>query len=407
MGSNIRPILSALLRGRAGALLVAVQMAITLALTVNATYIAMQCVAVVRQPTGMDVPNIFVISTAGFTKRFHFYASMKEDLSYLRSLNGVVAAAFMMPVPLTGEGNGLFLYSKPRNKGTVKMTQITYTDEQGIKALGLHLIEGRPFVHDDLPASPITEQFASIPPEMIVTRAWAKTLFPEGRALDGTVYSPYDVPSRVIGIVDHLQYAPGNDLSEMTALVPAIPSVGDNQSYYYVVRTAPGRLNELMRLAEAHLASSNLERVIDWVKPLTYFKSRNDAANRALAFSLATITALLLAVSALGAFGLASYNVSTRTKQIGVRRALGGRRRDIVRYFMVENGLITGAGILFGCALALGVGYWLAVEEALPPLDLYYLVGGVLALYALGQLAAWYPARTAARVPPAVATRTV
>jgi putative ABC transport system permease protein len=112
-------------------------------------------------------------------------------------------------------------------------------------------------------------------------------------------------------------------------------------------------------------------------------------------------------VTCLGVFALATFNVSTRTKQIGTRRAVGARRRDIVRYFLIENGLITSTGILVGCALALGTGYWLSLQYALPRLDLYYLVGGVLLLWAIGQLAAWQPARRAAAVPPSVATRTV
>ena len=119
------------------------------------------------------------------------------------------------------------------------------------------------------------------------------------------------------------------------------------------------------------------------------------------------MTALLIAVTCLGIFALATFNVSTRTKQIGTRRAVGARRGDIVRYFLVENGLITSAGILCGCALALAAGYWLSLEYALPRLDLYYLVGGVLALWGIGQLAAWQPARRAAAVCPSVATRTV
>ena len=97
----------------------------------------------------------------------------------------------------------------------------------------------------------------------------------------------------------------------------------------------------------------------------------------------------------------------TRTKQIGTRRALGARRRDIIDYFLVENALITGAGILMGCLLALAAGYWLSLHYALPRLNLYYLVGGVLALWGIGQLAAWQPARRASAVPPSVATRTV
>jgi putative ABC transport system permease protein len=112
-------------------------------------------------------------------------------------------------------------------------------------------------------------------------------------------------------------------------------------------------------------------------------------------------------VTALGVFALATFNVSTRTKQIGTRRAVGARRRDVVRYFMVENGLITGTGVLVGCALALAAGYWLSVYYALPRLNLYYLIGGVLVLWGIGQLAARQPARRAATVPPSVATRTV
>ena len=73
----------------------------------------------------------------------------------------------------------------------------------------------------------------------------------------------------------------------------------------------------------------------------------------------------------------------------------------------MENWLITTAGVLLGAALALAVGYSLSRAYQLPRLDLYYLVGGVVALWALGQAAAWQPARRAARISPAVATRTV
>jgi putative ABC transport system permease protein len=126
-----------------------------------------------------------------------------------------------------------------------------------------------------------------------------------------------------------------------------------------------------------------------------------------MAVYLGVVIFLLLGVATLGIFGLAAFNVSTRTKQIGTRRAVGARRSDVVRYFMVENWLVTTAGVVAGCVLALLLGYWLSTTFELPRLKLYYLVVGVAVLWVVGLMAALVPARRAARVSPAVATRTV
>jgi putative ABC transport system permease protein len=124
-----------------------------------------------------------------------------------------------------------------------------------------------------------------------------------------------------------------------------------------------------------------------------------------MAVTLSTVTGLVLVFSSLGIFGLATFNVNTRTRQIGTRRAVGARKRDIVRYFMTENWLITTSGVVVGCCLALGIGYWLSTQYQLPRLSLYYLVSGVLGLWLVGQAAAWQPSLRAAKVSPAMATR--
>jgi putative ABC transport system permease protein len=154
------------------------------------------------------------------------------------------------------------------------------------------------------------------------------------------------------------------------------------------------------------MSARNPDRVVKGVHPLLKYKKWAYLDERITVIFLVTTTTLLLAIAALGIFGLATFNVSTRTRQIGIRRALGARKRDVIQYFMVENGLVTSAGILTGCALALTVGYELSLHYQLPRLNLYYLVGGIVVLWAIGQLAAWQPARRAAQVPPSVATRT-
>lgn len=149
------------------------------------------------------------------------------------------------------------------------------------------------------------------------------------------------------------------------------------------------------------------DRVIKNVHSVAFYKMRLYVNDRAMGILLTTVTAFMLAIACLGVFALATFTVSSRTRQIGVRRAVGARRIDIVRYFLVENALITTAGIVLGCILALAAGYWLSRRYSLPRLDLYYLVGGIVLLWAIAQVAAWQPARRAAGVPPSVATWTV
>jgi putative ABC transport system permease protein len=120
-----------------------------------------------------------------------------------------------------------------------------------------------------------------------------------------------------------------------------------------------------------------------------------------------TLIILMVLVTALGIVGLATFLVNARRKQIGTRRAIGARRIDILKYFMVENGLLTGFGVLLGTGLSFLFSYWLSNMFALPPLKLSFVGWGVCALLILGQLAVYLPARRAAAVPPAVATRTV
>ena len=94
-------------------------------------------------------------------------------------------------------------------------------------------------------------------------------------------------------------------------------------------------------------------------------------------------------------------------KQIGIRRAIGATRGDILRYFQTENFLIVTLGIVIGMLLAFVLNAVLMKFYELPHLPLVYLPVGAIALWLLGQLAVLGPALRAAAVPPVVATRSV
>jgi putative ABC transport system permease protein len=406
MSLNLRPILSALLRNRTGAVLVALQIALALAILVNATYIVKQRVDSINRPTGIDDANLFVIESSGFTSRYDYATSVRDDLAYLRGLNGVIAATPTNAVPLSGSGSASTLYKAPGHKFSDASDAFIYEmDEQGLQTLGAHLIAGRNFRKEEImPPTTADNQLRPVP-QIVVTQELAQALFTDGNALGKVTYDPLGRPITIIGVINNIvgPWTFGN-YGGRAFFAPEQPLL---YGFQYLVRTQPGRRDEIMRIAEEHLSQSDPNRVIKSVHSLDLYEKATFLSQRITAISLVIVTALLLAIAALGIFGLATFNVSTRTKQIGTRRAIGARKRDIIRHFLVENGLITTTGIVVGCALALGLGYELSRQYNLPRLDLYYLVGGVLVLWVLGQLAARQPAGRAAAISPSVATRTV
>jgi putative ABC transport system permease protein len=126
-----------------------------------------------------------------------------------------------------------------------------------------------------------------------------------------------------------------------------------------------------------------------------------------MAKTLIAIIAALLTITGLGIIGMASFWVTSRTKQIGTRRALGATRANIVRYFLVENFLITGLGLIAGCVLAIGLNIYLVKTLEVAKLPWHYVPIGAAVMWVLGQLAALGPATRASRVSPATATRSV
>jgi putative ABC transport system permease protein len=406
MSLDIRPVVSSLLRNRTGGVLVAFQIALALAVLVNAVFIVHQRIEKMNHPTHIDDQNLLGVQIGEFTDRFDYDASVREDLAYLRSLPGVVSASVSNSVPLGISGSAQTVWTQPDSKGNRAQINYFSMDEQGLNTLGVRLIAGRGFRATEI-LPPLSEtNGGDFVPQLILTQAVAQTLFPHQSALGKTVYDSLGKPSTIIGIIDNMIGSGywGYEALDHVAITPQLPRLS---GFDYLIRTEPGRRDAIMGTVDEHLSTSNPDRVIKWVRSVEYYKKLLYRDDRNMGIFLITVTALLLAVASLGIFGLATFNVSARTKQIGTRRAVGARRADIVRYFMVENGLITTAGIVVGCALALAIGYWLSLQYQLPRLDLYYLVGGVLALWLIGQAAAWQPARRAAAVSPSVATRTV
>ena len=174
MSLHLRPIVSALLRNRTGAVLVAIQVSIALAVLVNAVYIVKQRIDKIGRPTGMDTANILVVSSSGFARDYDYVAAIRADLAYLRGLNAVVAVTALNSIPLSNGGSASTLGNQPDARpGAGENGNYMEIDEQGLEALGVHLSAGRSFRREEI-LPPVTLGTATtFVPQVILTKEMA------------------------------------------------------------------------------------------------------------------------------------------------------------------------------------------------------------------------------------------
>jgi putative ABC transport system permease protein len=411
---EIRALLSALRRNKTGPLLVSAQVAITLAVLVNVAYIVQQRIEEVSKPTGIDLDNLFWISMGTTSRDYNYANAVKADLIYLNSLPGVVAASTINNLPQTGGITGLPFASNLEalqrpNGGTGGL--IYFGTDKFLDTMGLKLVAGRNFGVDAIkpPAADFNAALGDWAQEVIVTQRMAKKLFPGGSAIGKPIYvGLINKSSTIVGIVDFMRAVPAStrydDFVSKIVIAPIIPP-GPNS--LYVVRAKPGQRATVMRQLEKNFADLQPGRFISRMQDYTRTAAEIRQGTRANAIILAVVALFVLAVTVVGISGLAAFNVTTRTKQLGIRRAIGARKFHILRYFLVENWIITTCGAAFGCTLALAAGIKLSTLYEMRRLPLYYLVGGVLLLWIVGLLAVLVPARRAASISPAVATRAI
>jgi len=410
---EIRPIISALMRSKVALILIGVQIALTLAIVCNALFIINQRIETMNRPSGMNESDTFIVGSNGFGEGFSTKNTFVEDLALLRSLPGVRDATPMNSLPMSNGGWSEGANLQAGQKVPTTVTTMYFVDDHGIDAYGTKLIAGRNFKPEEITVR--DRGAVDWPPGVIVTKALADKLYPGQDAVGKSFYiNPEGAPQTIIGIIDRLivpwpegfSYNGDHSVVENSVLVPQMTAYGNHTGY--LIRAEPGRRDEMMKTVEAKLIDSNHGRIIRGVKSVAQIRAECYANDRAMMIILGTVIFCLLTITALGIVGMASFWVTQRTKQIGTRRALGATRASILRYFLTENFLITTGGLVLGAFLTYAFSLWLmAHAQEAKLLPWHYVPVGFVCLWLLGQLAVLGPATRAARVPPAVATRSV
>lgn len=401
---NIGPIFRALLQQKFSAILVVIQVAITMAIITNGVAITWDRYVHIERESGIDEPNLFFLTSSGFSQDFNPRASIEQDLALIRGTDGVIDALQANSFPLSDSGNWYEIQTSPESSAQLIPAASYKFDEHGINTFGLTLLAGENFNQQD--TLWLDEADSQWPSHVLLSRATAAALFGDQqwqKAVGKTIYVNHNTPIIVKGIVEQL-YAPWVDWAhvEQTIISPARVT---HNSARYVIRTQPGRRDEIMQTLTATLAKMNTQRVIRKVKSIQQAKDEIYAADIATVSILLIVIIVLAFVTAMGVAGLASFNINKRRQQIGIRRALGASKRQILHHFMLENALLCAMGVLLGSIVTLGLNVFLVSQYALVPLPLYYLPLGIVSLFLISQLAVIKPAYRAMGVSPAMATR--
>jgi putative ABC transport system permease protein len=404
---DILPILAALRRHRTAAALIVLEIALTCAIVSNAIFLIGERLSRMQRPTGIVEGELVRIEVTGGSRTDDQRASTRHDLAVLEAVPGVRKVASTRQLPFGNKiAHNNFVNLAP-DQMHASLNAAVYLGSEGLfETLGVQLTAGRYFAPDEY-----VDEEARDPMSMgstIVTRAVSERLWPGQSGLGQTLYLG-SKPLRVVGVLERLvrpsDFFHGPSNYELSMVVPVRPRYQPVDNY--VLRVDPERRAEVLHAAAAALEQNSRGRIILEKQTLEEMRAEHYRPDRAMAWLLVSVCAALLIITALGIVGLASFWVQQRTRQIGIRRALGATRGQILRYFQVENFLLATFGIALGMVLAYGINSLLMERYELGRLPAQFLPIGAVSLWLLGQLAVLGPALRAASVPPAVATRTV
>ena len=416
------PVLAALRKHKAGVFLIGLQIALTLAIVCNILFIVGQRVERIQRPTGLVESDLFMITQtfidapggddAATIEKLD--AMQRADLAALRGLPSVASVTPINSLPLLRSRWGTSVGLKPDQQHGATQADRYTGGEQMLQTLGLQLVAGRDFSRADVRHG--AQADIGAPPAVIVTKALADKLFPRGDALGKPIYlgaSP--APSVIVGEVARMLTSNPDENDAFAYHAVLIPLRIDAVATVYAVRARPDQIQAAIREARKTLFRLDPLRIIpssgrynpEGILTFAHIRSWGYALDLFMVQVLTVICVILLVITGIGMAGLTSFWVNQRHKQIGIRRALGARKVDILRYFQVENLLIAGSGCIVGVVLAIGINSALLHAFAMDRMPIWYVIAGVVVVLLLGQIAVFMPARRASNVAPVVATRSV
>jgi putative ABC transport system permease protein len=423
-------------RQRARGILVVVQVALALILLAGAGLTLRSFWNSQNAPLGFEPDDVLTMTLALPEARYDsnekvtdFYNRLIERVE---ALPGVAAAAIGQNVPFDNTEWDSSIHvtgTPPAPPGHEPSAEVNVVSFDYFKVLRMPILRGRTFGPEDRPDTTIgmnnfkvTEtppsdvaatQQPRRPRAVIVDDVFAQKFFPGqnpvGQHLDDNQSSdPHPPPLTIVGVVPHVRPdVPGEEFDRLN-----LPQI-----YYCAAQMATHENNLLVRAKAgdpAALAPAVVRAVqsIDPDQPVSLIATMKKNIADSLATRRLTMTllgafaALALVLASVGLYGVMALSVTQRTREFGIRLALGAPRRDVFRLALGRGLLLVGIGLALGLLGALGAGRALtSLLYNVGSLDPAALFTAICALAGVALVACWFPARRATRVDPIVALR--
>jgi predicted permease len=398
-------------RGYAGTLwrrfgmnLVVVELAIAVVLLVGAGLLGKSLYRLLHVEIGFQPDHLatvqITLSDASYPKDEQVAAVERQIVSRVESLPGVESAGVssVLPVSFNGNTDWIRFVGRPYDGQHIEVNEREISPAF-FSTLHAKLLRGRYFTDADDASKPLT---------VIINQTLARKYFPDedpiGKRMGDTELTPKSI-KEIVGVVEDVK-----DGSLDSGIWPAVyyPFSQNADTYFSVVaRTSQDEASLLpVLVAAVHEVDPGIGAINETTMTAKINDSQSAYLHRSAAWLVGGFASLALLLGVVGLYGVIAYSVSQRTREIGVRMALGAQRSSVYQLILKEAGWLVGVGIGVGllCSIAaatlirgllFGVRSWDAPTLA--------AVSAVLALSAM--LASYIPARRAAKVDPMVALR--
>lgn len=388
---------------RFGTNLVIIELAMAMVLMVGAGLMGKSFYRLLHVDTGLEPDNLALLRVWGqdssYGKPQQMLALQEQILTRISSLPGVKSVALSRAIPI-GDGDGIIQIGFVGSPNLGANNEVNYrpVSTAYFTTLKAQLLHGRYFAETDDSTKPLV----AIVNKAFATRFFRNEVHLGKRILDGQISGS---TPEIVGIVDDIKEGP---LDVTTRPVMYVPFKQNPDNLFYVIaRTSQDPQTILSSMAES---IHQIDSGIATYEPMTMIDHIHDSPSESLhrcsAWLIGGFAGMALLLGVVGLYGVIAYTVNQRTREIGVRMALGAQRRSVCLMILQEAGLLAVTGIGIGIACALGTTTLLRsllFQVSAWDISTMAAVATVLATSTL--LASYLPARRAASVNPVEALR--